>query len=113
MPQRCFLHGPVPVAITPDSHYHIYSMSSTVHEKQILIEPVAVKAWAENRHVFIELHDDRIISFPARKFSRLNSATDDQLAQVRIRAQGSALRWDAIDEDLLVDGIVRGIFEED
>ena len=88
-------------------------MSSIMLEHVVQVEPVAVKAWVKNRQVFIELHDDRTISFPARKFSRLKNATDDLLAQVRVRAQGSALRWDALDEDILVEGIVRGFFEED
>lgn len=82
-------------------------------EHMVQVEPVAVKAWVKNRQVFIELHDDRTISFPARKFSRLKNAADDLLSQVRVRAQGSALRWDALDEDILVEGIVRGFFEED
>jgi len=82
-------------------------------EHMVQVEPVAVKAWVENRKVFIELHDDRTISFPVRKFSRLENASDDLLGKVRVRAQGSALRWDDLDEDILVEGIVRGFFEED
>lgn len=41
------------------------------------------------------------------------TASDDDLNKVRIRAQGSALRWDDIDEDVSVAGIVEGLFEED
>jgi len=87
-------------------------MSITAAEK-IGVEPVAIKAWVENRTVFVALHDDRVFSFPDHKFSRLKAASDENLARVRIRAQGSALRWDEIDEDLSVEGIVLGIFEED
>jgi hypothetical protein len=88
-------------------------MSSILLEQLVLVEPVAVRAWVENRQILIELHDDRIISFPARKFSRLKNASDDLLAKVRVRAQGSALRWDALDEDITVEGIMQGFFEED
>ena len=87
-------------------------MSSTVIER-ISVEAVAVRAWVDNRVVFVELYDDRVVSFPVHKFSRLKNASDKDLAAVRIRAQGSALRWDIIDEDISVDGIVQGIFEQD
>jgi hypothetical protein len=87
-------------------------MSSTIAD-QVSAEPVAIRAWSENRSIYIELHDDRVISFPAHKFTRLANASQEQLATVRIRAQGSALRWDDLDEDISVEGIVRGIFEAD
>ncbi len=87
-------------------------MSSTVRDC-ITVEPAAIRAWAENGHIFIELHDERVISFPSHKFTRLSTATPEQLAAVRVRAEGSALRWDEIDEDISIDGIMRGIFELD
>jgi hypothetical protein len=93
-------------------YYWRSTMSSTIDDR-IAVEPVAIRAWSENRTVYIELHDDRVISFPAHKFTRLASASQEQLAAVRIRAQGCALRWDDIDEDISVDGIVRGLFESD
>jgi hypothetical protein len=77
------------------------------------IEPVAVRAWAQDRRIYIELHDDRVISFPARKFSRLAAASQAQLEALRIRAEGSALRWDELDEDISVLGILQGIFDAD
>lgn len=85
-------------------------MSSMVIDR-IKVEPVALRAWVENRTIFIELHDERVISFPDHKFNRLKSASDHDLSAVRVRAQGSALRWDAIDEDISVEGIVLGWFE--
>lgn len=88
-------------------------MNSTVIERVLRVEPVAVDAWVENRVVHVTLYDDRVISFPAHKFSRLKAASDEALGRVRIRAQGSALRWDEIDEDISVEGIVQGLFEED
>jgi hypothetical protein len=86
---------------------------SSIEADRLVIEPAALRAWAENGRVFVELHDERVISFPAHKFSRLSTATPGQLAAVRVRAEGSALRWDEIDEDISVEGIVRGIFELD
>lgn len=71
----------------------------------------AIRAWAEGRMVFVELDDGRQIGFPAARFSRLREATTAQLAEVALRLDGMALRWDAIDEDLTVRGVVEGHFQ--
>jgi hypothetical protein len=57
-------------------------------------EPLAVRAWAENRHIYLELADQRIFGFPASRFKRLKDATDEQLAAVKIEVNGYALRWE-------------------
>jgi len=74
-------------------------------------EPIAVRAWVEDRRVFIELSDERIIAFPASRFRRLKDAPEQLLAKVRIEVNGYALRWDELDEDITVPGIVAGHFE--
>lgn len=61
--------------------------------------------------IYLELTDGRIIGFPASRFRRLRDASDQELAQVRLELQGHALRWEAIDEDLTVPGIVAGNFQ--
>jgi hypothetical protein len=61
--------------------------------------------------VFVELKDQRIVGFPAAHFHRLAAATDAQLAAVELRLDGFALRWEEIDEDITVPGIVAGRFE--
>jgi hypothetical protein len=86
-------------------------MSVTVIEKELSVEPAAIRAWAEGRRVFVELTDGRIISFPADRFRILKSATDEQIKQVEVRLNGYALRWEEIDEDITVPGIVAGNFE--
>lgn len=85
---------------------------STIHlEKELAVEPTSVRAWVERRMIFIELTDSRIIGFPADRFKRLKAATDEQLQNVKLRLNGFALRWEEIDEDLTVPGIVAGSFE--
>ena len=74
-------------------------------------ESAAVKAWVENRIIFVELTDSRIIGFPADRFNILSKATDSQLQEVTIRLNGYALRWEALDEDITVPGIVAGNFQ--
>jgi hypothetical protein len=75
------------------------------------VEPAAIRAWAEKRTIFVELTDGRIIGFPADRFRILATATDDQLKEVTIRLNGFALRWESLDEDITVPGIVAGHFQ--
>lgn len=71
----------------------------------------ALRAWVCERMVFVELSDGRQIGFPAARFRRLSEASDAQLAEVALRLEGTALRWESIDEDLTVRGIVEGHFQ--
>ncbi len=73
-------------------------------------EPAAMRAWADGRTIFIELTDSRFIGFPADRFRILKNATDEQLKEVTVRLDGFALRWDELDEDITVPGIVAGRF---
>lgn len=86
-------------------------MSGTIVEKKTSVEPAAIKAWAEGRRIFIELTDGRIISFPADRFRLLKAASEEQLKKVELRLNGYALRWEELDEDITVPGIVAGNFE--
>lgn len=74
-------------------------------------EALATRAWVEDRRVYIELLDQRIISFPANRFQRLKDAPDDLLSRVRIEVNGYALRWEELDEDITVPSIVAGKFQ--
>jgi hypothetical protein len=74
-------------------------------------ESLAVRAWVEDRMIFIELTDERVIAFPASRFRRLKDAPDALLDKVRIEVNGYALRWDELDEDITVPGVVAGHFE--
>ena len=75
------------------------------------IEPVAIKAWAEKRMIYLELMDGRIVGFPADRFQILSQASENQLKDVQVEVGGSALRWETLDEDLTVAGVVTGRFE--
>ena len=61
-------------------------------EKDIKTEPAAIKVWTEGRII-------------------LKNATEDQLKEVEIRLKGFALRWEKLDEDITVPGIVAGNFQ--
>lgn len=84
-------------------------MNSTKGDETI--EPAALRAWVEKRMVFVELTDGRVVGFPADRFRILARATDEQLQEVTLRLNGYALRWEALDEDISVPGIVAGHFQ--
>ena len=86
-------------------------MNSIHVESLVAAEPVAVQAWAEDRKIFIELHDGRTVSFPADRFRLLADASDQQLAGVQVEVGGYALRWEELDEDITVPGILAGRFQ--
>jgi hypothetical protein len=86
-------------------------MNTITDETRLAVEPAAVKAWAQGRIIYIELSDGRIIGFPADRFRILASATEEQLAKVKIEVNGYALRWEELDEDITVPGVVAGRFQ--
>jgi len=86
-------------------------MNAILADAPISMEPAAVRAWTEGRTIFIELHDGRFVGFPADRFSRLGAATDEQLKEVAVEVNGFALRWEELDEDITVPGILAGRFE--
>lgn len=77
----------------------------------IIAEPIAQNVWSTGRTIVIELTDGRTVSFPADRFKILSKATDEQLKEVKIRLNGYALRWDNLDEDITVKGIIAGNFQ--
>lgn len=86
-------------------------MNSIDHEKELAVEPVAIRAWAEKRMIYVELTDGRIIGFPADRFKILKNATENELQAVELRLNGYALRWENLDEDITMPGIVAGNFQ--
>ncbi len=71
---------------------------------------IALRGWIEGRRVWLELNDQRIVSFPAAKYPLLANAPQELLEKVHLRVQGRALRWEELDEDIWVDDAVHGRF---
>jgi hypothetical protein len=55
--------------------------------------------------------DGRVVGFPADRFRRLKGASAEQLRDVTLELNGYALRWEDLDEDLTVPGVVAGRFQ--
>jgi len=86
-------------------------MNAILSEAPLVTEPAAIRAWVEGRVVHVELHDGRTVGFPADRFRRLAAASDEQLKEVEVAVNGYALRWESLDEDITVPGIIAGRFE--
>lgn len=86
-------------------------LETTIDYFQQHLPQEAERAWAEQRIIFIELTDGRIIGFPADRFRILKQATEEQLKEVTLRLNGYALRWENVDEDITVPGVVAGHFQ--
>jgi hypothetical protein len=86
-------------------------MSTAAVENVVAVEPAAIRVWVEGRMVFLELTDGRVIGFPANRFLRLRDASTAQLQEVKLELNGYALRWENLDEDITVPGIVAGRFQ--
>jgi hypothetical protein len=86
-------------------------MNTITDKAQPAVEPAALRVWTEGRTIYMELHDGRIVGFPADRFRLLKVATDEQLAKVQLELNGYALRWEELDEDLTVPGVVAGRFQ--
>jgi hypothetical protein len=57
----------------------------------------------------IDLLDGRTISVPLAWYPRLLHATANQLTKWQIAGGGYRIHWPEIDEDLSVDGLLRGL----
>lgn len=72
-----------------DSHHSRFDsrvslfMRTIIDNVELLQEPVACRAWSEQRTIFVELHDGRIVGFPASRFRGLRDATDEELREVK------------------------------
>ena len=86
-------------------------MNTTIADSVSSTEPAAVRVWVDRRMVFLELSDGRIVGFPANRFTRLKNASDEQLQELTLALDGYALRWENLDEDITVPGIVAGRFQ--
>ena len=86
-------------------------MISTTVNPMMTTEPAAIRAWTEERMIYVELSDGRIIGFRGDRFRILKQATNEQLAAVKLEVNGYALRWEELDEDITVPGIIAGHFQ--
>ena len=57
----------------------------------------------------VDLMDGRAISVPLLWFPKLHTATKDQRGKWEICGGGYGIHWPDLDEDLSVEGLLRGV----
>ncbi len=82
-----------------------------MNSSNVELEYHGLRVWTQRRIVFVELTDGRQIGCPVDRFRILAAASDAQIAKVVLRLDGTALRWEELDEDITVRGIVEGRFQ--
>lgn len=56
--------------------------------------------------MLVLLTNGRVLNLKLSGFSRLNGATSEQLADYVLEANGTAVSWESLDEDLSVRGFI-------
>ena len=81
-------------------------------EQSLRSEPRAKRARYDRKtgRVLVELTNGCSFAFPARHAEGLEDASDDTLAEVTILGLGLGLRWERLDVDLSVPGLLAGLF---
>jgi hypothetical protein len=71
------------------------------------VEPLAVDVTCTDDALRVTLADGREISAPLVWFPRLLKATPEQRAEWRLIGGGVGIHWEAVDEDISVESLLR------
>jgi hypothetical protein len=71
---------------------------------------VSARYDAVSGRVIVDLTNGATFAFPARLSQALKGATDEQLAEIEVLGSGYGLRWESLDADVAVPGLLNGIF---
>ena len=72
------------------------------------VVPCATSVECTDDELVVALSDGRSLSVPLAWFPRLLGATAGERASWRLIGGGEGIRWEALDEDLSVRGLLRG-----
>ena len=73
------------------------------------VDPRAIEVDVSEDELTVVLADGRRIAVPLAWFPRLLSATPEERSKFEILGGGVGIHWPKIDEDLSVEGLLRGI----
>jgi hypothetical protein len=65
---------------------------------------------AQQGQIIVKLTNGCTFSFPPKLAQGLETATDEELAQVEILGAGYGLHWESLDADFSVPGLLSGLF---
>ena len=69
----------------------------------------ACRVWFDANSMWVELTDGRQLGVPLAYFPRLLNATTEQRQQYEMSGDGTGIHWEAIDEDISVEGLLLGV----
>ena len=72
------------------------------------VVPRATSVESTDDELIVSLSDGRTLSVPLAWFPRLLGAAAAERADWRLIGGGEGIRWEALDEDLSVRGLLRG-----
>ena len=72
------------------------------------VAPRATSVECTDDELIVALSDGRTLSVPLAWFPRLLGATSAERGDWRLIGSGEGIRWEALDEDLSVRGLLRG-----
>jgi len=72
------------------------------------VHPLAQQVRVTEDDMIVALVDGRTVSVPLVWFPRLAGATREQLEEYELLGDGEGIHWPDIDEDLSVEGLLRG-----
>ena len=73
------------------------------------VDPRAIEVDVSDDELIVILADGRRIAVPLTWFPRLLNATPEERAKFELLGGGVGIHWPEIDEDLSVDGLLRGV----
>ncbi len=74
-----------------------------------MIEPRIESVEVTDKAIIAHLADGRIVSVPLEWSWRLMDATPEQRAHWEIIGDGEGVHWSDVDEDISVEGMLRGV----
>ena len=74
-----------------------------------LLEGRATRTWCDADNLWVLLADGRQLSVPLGYFPRLLNATEAARRACVISGGGTGLHWEALDEDISVEGLLLGV----
>jgi hypothetical protein len=72
----------------------------------------AVELSFDESMMWVDLSDGRKLGVPLGYFPRLLRATPKQRLQYEMSDNGTGLHWEALDEDISVEGLLMGIGDQ-
>ena len=72
-------------------------------------KPRAVSVSTSDDELTVEFSDGRTISVPLSWYPRLEHATSEERQDWELIGHGSGIHWPAVDEDISVDSLLRGL----